>query len=224
MVGILLKPRAGGHAGLPERDRRAGEGGSGPAQQGAAPPVLIDPQRRGPGRRQPGRGPASQETSACSTSNWAWSTVQKAAIRGGATWFTKWRAENSSVLAGWLPGVAGEAGQCGPGAVGQGGCPPLLVDAQCCAQAGFGFPGRAGEPGHLGFGLQHFGLQRGPGGRRDEGFSLINELPGGGVLAAAGQYFGPGGPPPGLGVEVAGPASALASSVSWSASSRRPCV
>ncbi len=96
------------------------------------------------------------------------------------------------------------------------------MEVQCCAQAGFGFCGGAGEPGYLGLGLQHVGLQCGPGGRRGEGFSLIGQLFGGCVLAAAGEYLGPSCPPPGLDVEVAGPSQCLGFFVTCSASSRRP--
>jgi hypothetical protein len=50
------------------------------------------------------------------------------------------------------------------------------------AQAGLGLLGCSGEPVHLGLGYQYFGLERRPGGRRNERRRLVQQGPRGGEL------------------------------------------
>ena len=100
--------------------------------------------------------------------------------------------------AGWLrrlvARLAGEAGQGGPGPLGQGGCPPVLVDPEGGAQAGHCRPGRSGEPLYIGFSLEYLGLQQQIRRRGQERLCLADQLASLRELVAAGQELRLGQP------------------------------
>ena len=120
--------------------------------------------------------------------------------------------------------VARRGWRAGRGSARRGTHPAVLIELQRLSQAGFGLVERPGQLRHLGLSHQELGPVPARGSLRGP---VPPPPPPAGWrrgTAAPGRAPSPGRPPASLGVEVADPANASASSVSRSAWSSRPCA